>query len=404
MSDYGQIKIYNNYFRDVDKTTIKYTPYECITQKKSYSANYKNRELPIMIGSELHIHTDENPLGISGYFIIDGLFYIINNIKFNYKKLYSYNSCYLSNGDKIEIKNMFEYYITSNNKKKKWYLPIDWKNISKYSDYEDRIFIHLNYINTYYSNKNKQNPIKNEEDYIILAYMFETWLKLRKEINLEYRLITAGEIIFDIINNEEDVIKCFRTNKWKIKYINNVTTVSEQMKNFNIVNDIEATRKITLPFDRENTNIKLRRVEDKDFGKICPVHSPDGTMCGTINYLVDGATITTTKKEIKLEEGDLYTFVNSKYIGKTNGKYNNVIEGKICLIYNDIGLINKTRNMLSYTANLIPYIKSNPPVRAMFACSMIKQAITEDKRIINNTKVLIKGEKMINFLLTLVIL
>lgn len=388
-NNYGQITIYNNYFKNVDKKTIKYSPTECINNKKSYTATFNNRDLPIMIGSDLHIHND-NPLNIKGYFIIDGLFYVMNNIKFYYKKIIGHNFCYLNNGEKIEIKNMFEYYITKDNKKRKWHLPIDWKEIVENSEFKNRLYIHLNYINRH-TNK-KEKPIKNKIDYIILGYMFETWLKLREEMELEYRLLTSGEILYDLLNNQKDVISCFRTNNWKIKYINNVTTVSEQMKNFNIIGDIESTRKITLPYDRENTNIKLRKVLDKDYGKLCPVNSPDGTLCGTINYLVKNATLKTEKEEIILNGNKYYTFINSIYIGLSDGNYKNcIIYDKLCLIYNDIGLINKSKNMLSYTAEFIPYIKSNPPVRAMFACSMIKQAITEDKRILNNTKVLIKG-------------
>lgn len=36
--------------------------------------------------------------------------------------------------------------------------------------------------------------------------------------------------------------------------------------------------------------------------------------------------------------------------------------------------------MISVTENMIPFRTSNPPIRTMFACSMIKQAIFGDYR------------------------
>lgn len=395
-SDFGQIDIYNSLFNDIDTKTIKYTPMECIEKNLSYCAIYNDRELPIMIGSKFDLF--ENPLDVKGYFIIDGICKSVNNIKMYEKQMFSKDRCYISNNSRIDIKNMFEYTITNNGSARKWTIPLNWKNIIQYSDHKEELEEHLTLINCY--TKDKSNVIKEEIDLIALCYMFECWLGLREEPVERWRLITAGELIYDIISKKGNVIKCFRNNTWSVKYIRNVNSVSEDMKHYNNISDIESIRRITLPTQREHASMNRRSVKDNDKYKICPVQTSDGSLCGTVNYLCKGARVT-MKEEIKniISKNDKYyhTFINSQYNEKQSIEFINEQDGEIerignvFFIYNNMGRVIKGDCLVSYAASLIPFRNNNPPIRSMFSCSMLKQAITGNYKTINNTKILING-------------
>nr|CAA38625.1 unnamed protein product [Lachancea kluyveri]prf//1712308F ORF 6 [Lachancea kluyveri] len=395
-TDYGQIKIYETLFEDLDVSTIKNTPIECIEMKLSYCGIYNNRELPIMVGSKFDLH--DNILGIKGYFIIDGICKSVNNIKMTERISFSKDRAYLTDNSKIEIKDMFNYVIKKDNKSRKWSLPINWRDIIKYSSNKKELEDHLSLIYT-----KSDKVIKNEIDLMIICYMFECWLGIKKESVHPWRLITPGELIYDIINKGEDVVKCFRTNTWKVKYINNVNSVSEDMKHYNIVGDIESIRRITIPTQRENTNMENRMVKLEDKYKICPVQTSDGALCGTVYYLCKDSKVTNTpQKVIEKEEGNYHTFLNSVYIGKTSIEYINKHKDNgdihkindIYYIFNRYGRVIKSNSIVSYTASLIPYRKNNPPIRSMFSCSMMKQAISGENiysKNLLNTKSLIFG-------------
>lgn len=399
-TDFGQIEIYNKLFEKIDINTIKYSPVECIEKKLSYCCIYNDRELPIMVGSEIDAHF--NPLKIKGYFIIDGICKSVNNIKMREKISFSKDRAYLKDGSRIDIKNMFQYIITHNNKSRKWRLPINWRDILKYTKHKNELESHFSLI---FKLTKSDKVIKNEIDLITICYMFECWLELRLEPPQPWRLVTAGELIYDIIKKKEDVISCFRNNLWSVKYIKNVNTVSEDMKHYNLIADIESIRRITIPTQRENTNMINRMVKEEDKYKICPIQTSDGSLCGTVNYLCKNARITNKiDKQIKKEEGDIHTFINSQYIGKTSISFINKLKergdsvfilGIICYIFNLYGRI-INGDLISYTASLIPYKNNNPPIRSMFTCSMMKQTITGDNRLninlINNTKTLISGD------------
>lgn len=402
ITDFGQIKIYETYFEDLDLKSIRRTPTECIENKLNYSGIYKNRELPIMIGSKFS-HPNDNPLKIKGYFIINGICKSINNIKIDQKTCFTKDRAYLNDGSKIEIIDMFNYKITLKNKSRQWFLPINWRKITEFSEHKSTLFKHLQIVSKYGNKEITSKIIRNENELVSLCYMFETWLNLRKNPITSYRLLTAGELIYDVINRGEDVIKCFTINQWPVKYMLKVTTVSEDIKHYNKVSDIESIRRITVPSKRESMTMEARKVKLEDKFALCPIQTSDGALCGTINYLAYKAKITNKITYHNIEEGDIITYLNSRYIGNTSKTYIDKMEkdgstiiiiDKLCFIYNLYGRIIKGENIVSYTPSLIPYRNYNPPIRSMFVCSMIKQAITKDLRLnlFNNTKVLIEAE------------
>nr|CAJ57280.1 putative RNA-polymerase [Millerozyma acaciae] len=395
-TDFGQIKIYEDLFHDLDVKTIKGNPTSCIKNNTSYCGLYNGKELPIMIGSKFDKY--ENPLGIKGYFIIDGICKSINNIKYNQQPKFSKDRVILSDYSTIYIDDIFNFYIKNKKSKYKWYLPLNWRDIVKYSNHKNKLYKNLEIINKV-TNKTS-NSIKNEVDLIHLCYMFECWFDLRKPPKNNYRLLTAGEILKNCVDNNRDIIKYFRTNTWDIKNIYNVNTISEDMKHYNIYSDIEAIRRITLSKNRELVDKDDRTVKMEDKYKICPVQTSDGAICGTVNYLCKGATIKNIVKDIDYIKGNkIHLFINNIYKGKIDSlkltSYNDYILFKtehIYYVYNDYGYINKGNNILSITASTINNIYNNPPIRSMFGCSMLKQSLMVDDR---NLRYLLKDSKFL---------
>lgn len=402
-TDFGQIKIYEDLFYNLDVSTIKGSPTDCIENGTSYCGLHNDKELPIMVGSKFDKYI--NPLKIKGYFVINGICKTINNIKYNQNPKFSKDRVYLSDGSKVSILDMFTFTITKNNKLTKWNLPLNWKQMLKYSIDKEKLESHFEIILTVNKKKDLSKVIKNELDLINMCYMFECWLNIREKPKNNWRLLTAGEIFYEYINSDKNIIKSFINNNWEFKGIKNINTISEDMKHYNYLNDLESIRRITLMKNRENVSKDDRMVKHEDRFKICPVQTSDGSICGTVNYLCRDAKIISDKKAIIIEEGnDMFLYINNIFKNKINisfietlKKENFIVNiyGKICCAYYDYGYIIPSKFDVSYTTSLIQYRTYNPPIRSMFASSMLKQAIMKDERnishIINNTKSLLNN-------------
>nr|WOF72286.1 RNA polymerase [Saccharomycopsis crataegensis] len=391
--DFGQVKIFEDYFPYLDESTIKYSPKECIEYKKTFSALYENAEIPIMVGTK---YTKNNPLSIVGYFIIDGLCYSMNNMFIKIKNNFRNKTAYFTDGSKIVIKSMFEYTMYNKGKASKWNIPINWNKICKEGD--DKLYNHLSIIDEF-SKYDKSKIIKNEIDLESLRSMFRLWLGIIEEPDYNFRLATPGEIIYDMFINEYNIIDAFRNNTWAVKHILNVTSVSEPMKHYNIYSDIESIRRVTFPTNRENMTLLDRQVKFNEKYKLCPIQTPDGQLCGTVKYLVKDAKLITEDFLVpELESGDIRVILNGNYLGsfKTIEPFKNNCD---IIIFENYAYISSLKgriigqSLLSYTANKIPYLFHNPPVRATFMTSMLKQSIEYNKKYnfyINDTKFLTK--------------
>ena len=406
-TDYGQIDIYNEYFKYLDPNTIEYSPLECIQQKKTYAGIFKNRILPIMVGSKVS-EKHSNPLKIKGYFIINGLCYSINNILFKIKYNFNKYTAFLSDGTKIKIQDMFTYHLEQNHTKTLWHLPRNWEQIVIYSKFKKQIKNHLTIISKTSKNKYSKD-ITNEQDLIALTKMFECWLDLINEPEYNFRLITPGEILYDCIDRDINIIDCFNNSKWNIKHLSNVTSVSELMKHYNMLHDIESIRRVTYPTNRKTTRLPDRQVKFNNMYKLCPAQSPDGELCGTVHYLTKDAKITIKdihiphKSEISKSKNDnIFLYINGYYYSKVSKEFiekyfkncDTVILDNIYFISTLKGRIIPSKYIISYTVSFIPQYLHNPPVRTTFACSMLKQAITKHhySHIISDTKTLLESD------------
>jgi hypothetical protein len=311
-TSFGQIEIYNYIFSseielvlslksDVNnkKAYVELSPTDCIKNKRSYCAVVNGIRIPIMIGSKFHTSLDpnDNPLLINGYFIIDGICktltsqYIING------SLYTHDRAYLSEG-RVSIIEMGKMEIRKEKDISRWYLPENYQLIAKLSVDPERMLTHLDLINELkLPSKESENKIRdsmrtiNPDDAMILCYMFENWLGISNTVDIRRRLVTPGELIYDAMSYKQDVFKLFRNHMWSVKHIINVQGVSEDMKHCSILNDIESVRRISYPTSRENMRMKDRHVKELERGQICPVQTSDGSLCGTILYLCEGATV-----------------------------------------------------------------------------------------------------------------
>jgi hypothetical protein len=397
MTDFNQIEIYDRYFSEAKPPTL--TPTKCINEKLSYYSLYKGKRLPVMIGSKLS-HTDDNPLEITGYFIIDGQCKSVSSMYVYDKVLYTTDRAYISSG-RVSILAMGKYGQYVKGKKHTWYLPINYRKIYEYSIDIARLKMHLDIVAEHTDADHFSEPV-SESDAYILCQMFEYYIGIKKNYVPNKRLITAGEMIYDALNLNQDVIKYFRTHTWTVKNIQNINSVSEDMKHYSMIGDVEAIRRVTFPTVREITRMKDRYINDYEKNVFCPVQTSDGVLCGTIMYLCLGTRITFQ---------DSYEIIpGNTYILFENGIYKQhcddiiasetatvIRDNHAIMIWTSYGRILPGDKSISYAVNFIPYRTHNPAIRSMFTASMIKQAITMDSRVkngmFNDTKYLIKGEQ-----------
>ena len=370
-TNFGQIAIYNDIFSDVSNETPKYNPEECIKYKKSYSVLHNKKEIPIMIGSNLDIHPTKSPLNISGYFIVDGICKSINNIKIMNKFRYTKNKAKLSDDSEIVIKNMFS--ILQNNKKFK--LPSNWRKISNKKE-----IVEWMEIKTSVEGVSVQKM--KEVDLIILRYLFETWLGSR-DTPCNFRIMTAGELI----NISKNPIKYMKSNSWNI-WGSTYNCISEDMKHNNIIGDIESIRKVTILKERESAGIEIRNTKDEDKYILSPIHTPDGKLCGTVRFLCMGVNLKLKNKLVIGDKTYRHSFVKGKYVGETKIK-EGIEDGELYHVFANYGVPEHSYITYSYTESLIPFRLHNPPIRILFACSMLKQGIYGNYKRINDTKSLI---------------
>jgi hypothetical protein len=399
-TSFGQIDIYNKLF---DSPSIRFplhSPSECIHGKLSYYAIDNNKRIPVMIGSKLHKHINDNPLGINGYFIIDGLCKSVSSMYVYDKVIFTKDRAYLSDGSRISIISMGHYESYYQGKKSRWYLPLNYINIAHYSIRSEQMKIHLDIVAKHTDTNNFQSALPLH-DILVLCYMFEEYLGIRDVYVPIKRLITAGELIKDAIDLNLDVMKFFRTHTWTVKNIQNIHSVSEDMKHYSIIGDIETIRRVTYPTVREITRMKDRYIQDYDKYKFCPVQTSDGALCGTIMYLTKGATVTMKGKYTIIPGNEYMLFINGKYTSMCQDVHHEectvIRHHHAIMIWTDYGRIIEGNSTVSITVDYIPYRLHNPAIRSMFTSSMIKQAITNDPKIRNgwfhDTKYLIKGEQ-----------
>lgn len=397
MTDFGQIEIYNRYFGEAKPPAS--TPTKCINEKLSYYSIYRGKRLPVMIGSVLS-HKDDNPLDISGYFIIDGQCKSVSSMYVYDKVIYTADRAYISSG-RVSIIAMGRYEQYVKGKKHAWYLPVNYQDIYQYSDDPDRMKMHLDIV-AEHTDTDHFGELIAENDAYILCQMFEHYIGIKKSYVPNKRLITAGELIYDALNLNQDVIKYFRTHAWTVKNIQNVNSVSEDMKHYSMVGDMEAIRRVTFPTVREITRMKDRYINDYEKNVFCPVQTSDGVLCGTIMYLCIGARVT-LEDAYDVVPGERYMLFDN---GVFRQKCDDVAASKTATVVRDAhaimvwtscGRILPGDKTISYAVDFIPFRTYNPAIRSMFTASMIKQAISMDSRVKNgmfhDTKYLVAGEQ-----------
>lgn len=399
-TDFGQIDIFNELWKDL--SLPKETPTECLYGRLTYCGVMDGRRIPIMLGSKLHIHEADNPLKMNGYFIVDGICKSISSMYVYDRSCFSRNRAYLTTGECITIKAMGEYECTLKGKTSKWFLPVNYEFISQCSKHPIDVLEHLSLVFS------KERLIRFSAevcraDAMILAYMFEHWLGHESIPDSRHRLLTPGEVMWLAHGRKMDLVRCFRTHEWPVKNLNRVHSVSENLKLYSMLGDAEAIRRFTLPTIRENTKLEDRLVRMCDKGKICPVQTADGSLCGTIMYLAEGARVSQTS-QIEIHNAENHPkrllYINGTYSGEctsvtTDGEVYE--DDRVVFAWTSMGRILPGSSYTSLTVSHIPFYTHNPAIRAMFGSAMLKQALTMDERVqngmFNDTKRLIKGEQ-----------
>ena len=402
VTDFNQIKVYDEYFAGVGAEAPTMSPSECLREKLSYYSIFKKKRLPVMIGSKLHLdhHKEDNPLDMYGYFIVDGKCKSVSSMYVYDKVLYTEDRAYISTG-RVSILSMGKYEHHVKGKRRAWFLPINYQEICKFSSDPDRLLAHLDMVATN-TDDDRYGPNVNNNDAYILCRTFEYYIGIKKNYVPNKRLITPGELIHDALSFDQDVINYFRTHTWTVKNMQNVNSVSEDMKHYSLIGDVEAIRRVTFPTIREITRMKERYVNDYERGVFCPAQTSDGVLCGTIMYLCLGARVSFRDKCKAIEGNTHMLFENGVYRQMVSGveasETATVLRDEYAImVWTSHTRIVASNLSISYALSFIPYRTHNPAIRSMFTASMIKQAITMDDRVKNgvfhDTKHLVRGEQ-----------
>ncbi len=102
----------------------------------------------------------------------------------------------------------------------------------------------------------------------------------------------------------ERIMSAMATGTW----VNNVTGVSKYMDRENYVSALADLRRLKSPLDTGKEIYEARDVHGTYWGKICPIHSPEGPPAGLVKYLAINAEVTTdidpdTIEKFLLREG-----------------------------------------------------------------------------------------------------
>lgn len=175
---------------------------------------------------------------------------------------------------------------------------------------------------------------------------------------------------------------------------------SQFLEQTNILSEISHKRKISSlgigGIKKEHAGLEVRDIHDTQYGKICPIETPDGQGVGLIMNLASYSSI------------NEYGFIETPYRKVVNGKITNEVEYldynkesqsyisissevenpkrkmKSCRYNNQFTLVNSedvqyvemsSSQLISVVASLIPFIENNDGTRALMGCSMQKQSI-----------------------------
>jgi hypothetical protein len=407
ITDYGQIALFDEYFSPDNAILPSMSPSDCIKYASSYIAIIDKISIPVMIGSAIHtrLHANDNPLRINGYFIINGKCKSVNNIKVQQKIICSTSFAILPNNRELHIKSMGNYYLTPRlvkdkyAKKYEWRLPTNYIDIAKCAQSpKDRIRILAHFTLVALNMTTLGPPCTDSLTQHIICDLFLKWIQInqnqnenKNKNNNAWRLITPPElflITLRISNTRDCLLNAITTNNWPIGATS--FPASDNMHHFNIIHDIEAIRRVTIIGDRDHMPSNVRLIHEQDKYKLCPAQTSDGSLTGTVSYISLGAKLMPTyitKPPIHLTPDDL-VFYNGYWMRYGDKPRKNIaftiaytIDSKpIYSLLITRGVLEPSKNLLSYTPSLIPYFNHNPAVRCMFACSMIKQAISYESR------------------------
>ena len=224
------------------------------------------------------------------------------------------------------------------------------------------------------------------------------FMRIRK--NVRDKMLTIDPKLFD---SPTSVLN-LRTFQSTIHGFFNTNELSQPLKQQNVLDEVEHLRTIsalgTGGVAREHASISVRDIHQTHYGRICPLHSPEGANIGLVLHLALYARINTygllecpyfKVKNGKITDEAVYFTANEEEEYRISGAdvevdgHNTITQESILTRYqgqyervgpNDIDYIDvATGQILSVASALIPFAHNTLPVRAATGTRMQRQAI-----------------------------
>ena len=224
------------------------------------------------------------------------------------------------------------------------------------------------------------------------------FVRIRK--NAWDKMLTIDPKLFELPSN----VLNLRTFQSTIHGFFNTNELSQPLKQQNVLDELEHLRTVSAlgvgGVAREHASISVRDIHQTHYGRICPLHSPEGANIGLVMHLALYAQI----NEYGLLECPYFKVVNGKitdevvyFTANEEEEYrisgadvevdgNNIITQKLVLVRcrgqyervspRDIDYIDvATGQILSVASVLIPFVHNTLPIRAATGTRMQRQAI-----------------------------
>ena len=233
---------------------------------------------------------------------------------------------------------------------------------------------------------------------LVYEYARTGFVRMRK--NTRDKMLTTDPKMFELPTN----VLYMRTFQSTIHGFFNTNQLSQPLKQQNILTNLEHLRTIsalgTGGVSREHAGISIRDIHQTHYGRICPLHSPDGANIGLILHLTlyarinkygllecpyfkvvngkitDEVAYFTASEEEQYRIAGAHVTVNDKneimqdiVLVRDQGQYARVSPQEVD--YVDVA----TGQILSISSVLIPFVQNTLPMRAATGTRMQLQAI-----------------------------
>jgi len=178
----------------------------------------------------------------------------------------------------------------------------------------------------------------------------------KERMNINELKDTMPQDVFNSKPLEETITDFFSNNQ-----------LSQFAQQINPLDELTHSRRLSAlgpgGVDREKAPIEVRNVHHTDYGRICPLETPEGPSVGLIVSLSNHARV------------NEYGFLEAPFRKRKDGKATDEIEYLMADKSDECSEIAYPQQILGVSASLIPLIEHDDPSRALMGANMQRQAV-----------------------------